>query len=148
VNAELDNRVRAEIYGRFVEAGAPPAAAQVAASLKVAASEVEAAYRRLEAAHVIVLAPGTLSVWMAAPLSAVPTDFRVRTARGDFWGNCIWDGLGVVAMLGDDGTVETHCADCREPMTLRVGGGRLLETHGVAHFAVPAARWWENIGFT
>ena len=148
MSAELDNRVRAEIYERFVEVGAPPAATQVAASLNLAAYEVESAYRRLEAAHAIVLAPGTLSVWMAPPLSAVPTDFRVSTMRGGFWGNCIWDGLGVVAMLGADGAVETHCADCREPMMLRVGGGRLLDTDGVAHFAVPAARWWENIGFT
>ena len=92
--------------------------------------------------------PGTTQVWMAAPLSAVPTAFRVETPRGEFWGNCIWDGLGVVSMLGGDGTVETHCPDCEEPMTLRVEHRDLVEGEGIAHFAVPAARWWDNIGFT
>ncbi len=85
---------------------------------------------------------------MANPLSAVPTAFRVQTPRGEFWGNCIWDGLGVVSMLGGDGTVETHCPDCEEPMALRVEGRRLDDGEGIAHFAVPAARWWDNIGFT
>ncbi len=145
---ELDARVRLAIYERFVECCAPPSASEVAAALGVAQGAVEEAFRRLETDRVIVLAPGTLNVWMANPLSAVPTDFRVRVARGVYWGNCIWDGLGVVAMLGGDGVVTTHCADCREPMELRVERGELLDAGGLAHFAVPARRWWENIGFT
>jgi hypothetical protein len=145
---DLDTRVRVAIYERFVEGGAPPTAADVAAELDASEADVEASFRRLEEQRVVVLAPGTANIWMANPLSAVPTDFRVRTPRGEFFGNCIWDGLGVVAMLGGDGTVATHCADCREPMTLEVQAGELVDAAGVAHFAVPAARWWENIGFT
>ena len=134
-----DADVRLAIYERFVENGEPPAPWDAGAA---------DAFRRLAAAHTIVLKPGTDEIWMAAPLSAVPTDFRVKTARGAFWGNCVWDGLGVIAMLGGDGTVETHCADCEEPMTLRVEAGELVEGDGIAHFAVPAARWWDDIGFT
>jgi Alkylmercury lyase len=114
----------------------------------VPAGDIEAAFRRLAEGRVIVLMPGTTEIWMAHPLSAVPTSFRVKTARGEFWGNCIWDGLGVIAMLGGAGTVETRCPDCEEPMELRVEGGTLVDGAGVAHFAVPAARWWDNIGFT
>ena len=127
------------IYERFVEDGQPPSPWDAAAG---------EAFRTLAAERAIVLKPETNEIWMAAPLSAVPTDFRVKTPRGEFWGNCVWDGLGVIAMLGDDGTVETHCADCREPMALRVENGRLVEGDGVAHFAVPAARWWDDIGYT
>jgi hypothetical protein len=145
---ELENRVRLAIYERFVDEGEPPSAAEVAESLSIAAEDAQAAFRRLDEGHVIVLMPGTLEVWMANPLSAVPTVFEVETPRGSFWGNCIWDGLGVVAMLGGDGTVETRCADCEEPMTLRVENYELAGGQGLAHFAVPAARWWENIGFT
>jgi Alkylmercury lyase len=85
---------------------------------------------------------------MAPPFSAVPTAFRVQTPRGAYWGNCIWDGLGIVSMLGGEGTVETRCADCDEPMTLRIEAGGLVDGDGLAHFAVPAARWWDDIGFT
>ncbi len=146
--AELDDDVRLHIYGEFVATGRPPTVAGTASALDRAEDEIEAAYRRLEQARVIVLAPGTLNVWMANPLSAVPTPFRVETAHGSFWGNCVWDALGVVSMLGRDGRVLTSCSDCGEAMTLAVQNGELGATGGVAHFAVPAARWWENIGFT
>jgi hypothetical protein len=85
---------------------------------------------------------------MANPLSAFPTPFWVETPRGAFWGNCIWDAFGVVAMLGGDGTVSTLCLDCSEQMELRVEGFQLEPADGIAHFAVPARCWWDNIGYT
>jgi hypothetical protein len=33
-------------------------------------------------------------------------------------------------------------------MRLEVRGGALAHGEGVVHFAVPARRWWDNIGFT
>ncbi len=146
--ASLDNRVRLEIYRRFVDNGRPPTVGETAAALREAEHEVEAAYRRLERTRVIVLAPGTTNVWMANPLSAIPTPFRAETERGSYWGNCVWDGLGVIAMLGGDGTLSTSCPDCGDRMSLRVRNGRLARAHGVAHFAVPVARWWDNIAYT
>jgi hypothetical protein len=145
---DVDTRVRLAIYERFVAEREAPSVADVAEALSISTDEAEAAFRRLAESRVIVLMPGTLEIWMANPLSAVPTSFRVETPRGSFFGNCIWDGLGVVSMLGGDGTVETRCADCDEEMSLRVEDGELTDGDGVAHFAVPAARWWENIGFT
>ena len=146
---DLDNRVRLYIYERFVADGRPPTAAKTAAALEMAEDQAEDAYRRLEQGRVIVLAPGTTSVWMANPLSAVPTRFRVVTDDGrSWWGNCVWDALGVLAMVGSDGMVDTSCPDCGEKIELRVESGELQPVDAVIHFAVPAARWWENIGFT
>jgi hypothetical protein len=145
---DVDTRVRLAIYERFVDEGEAPSVVDVAEALSLSREEIEAAFRRLAETRVIVLMPGTSEIWMANPLSAVPTSFRVETPRGSFWGNCIWDGLGVVSMFGGEGTVATRCADCEEPMELRVADGRLADGDGVAHFAVPAARWWDSIGFT
>jgi hypothetical protein len=145
---ETDQAVRVHVYARFVEDGRPPAVAETAAALGLDEAEAAEAYRRLAEAHVIVLAPGTTDVWMAAPLSAVPTPFRVETERGFFYGNCIWDGLGAVAMLGRSGRVETRCPDCREPLVFTVTAGELEPVDAVVHYAVPAARWWEDIGFS
>ena len=145
---DLDTRVRLEIYERFVANEAPPAVGEVAAALDISEDEAAAAYRRLHEGRVIVLMPGMPSIWMANPLSAIPTAFRVSTPRGEYWGNCIWDALGVVAMLGGDGSVETRCADCDKPMHVRVSGSRMVDGDGLAHFAVPAAHWWDDIGFT
>ena len=148
MSTALDDDVRLHIYDRFVATGTPPSVAETATALTLARDEVEQAYRRLERARVIVLAPGTLNVWLANPLCATPSSFAVETPRGDYWGVCAWDALGVVAMLGGSGTVRTTCPDCAEPMELVVDGGRLLPVEGVFHVAVPARRWWENIAFT
>jgi hypothetical protein len=144
----LDRDVRLFVYERFLADGRPPTAGEVAAGLALAEGEVEASFARLEAGHVLVFAPGTHSIWMANPLSAFPTPFRVETPRGDYWGNCIWDAFGVVAMLGGDGVVRTSCADCGDAMTLTVARDDLQPAEGVAHFAVPARNWWDNIGYT
>jgi Alkylmercury lyase len=146
---DLDNRVRLHIYERFLAEGRPPTTVETAEALGIPTDESEAAYRRLEQGRVIVLAPGTTNVWMANPLSAVPTRFRVVTDDGrSWWGNCVWDGLGVLAMVGSDGMVDSSCPDCGEKIELRVEDGELQPVDAVIHFAVPAARWWENIGFT
>ena len=86
---------------------------------------------------------------MANPLSAVPTIFRVQTGEdASYWGNCIWDALGIIAMLGGDGRIDTSCPDCGDALELNVEAGKLQPTDAVVHFAVPAARWWQNIGYT
>jgi hypothetical protein len=146
---DLDNRVRVHLYERFIEDGRPPTTEDTGAALGIGPDEAAAAYRRLEQGRVIVLAPGTTNVWMANPLSAVPTRFRVVTDDGrSWWGNCAWDGLGVLAMVGADGVVDTSCPDCGDSIELRVANGELEPVDAVIHFAVPAARWWENIAFT
>ena len=144
----FDRDVRLHVYREFLDRGEPPTVAGTAEALGVSHEEAEASFRRLEAARVLVLAPGTLNIWMANPLCATPTPFRVETDRGSWWGTCVWDALGILAMLGSDGTGSTSCPDCNEPFELRVEDQALQPVEGVAHFAVPARRWWENIAFT
>lgn len=146
--SDPDNLVRLHIYEQWVADGRPPSAAETATALGLAEAEAEEAFRRLQDAHVIVLAPGTTNVWMAHPLSSVPTPFAVRGEQGSFYGNCIWDGLGAVAMLGRNGRVETSCPHCGEPLVFTVRDGELEPVDAVVHYAVPASRWWENIGFS
>jgi alkylmercury lyase-like protein len=144
-----DSDVRLHIYRTFVRTGRPPTAAESVRALGISEEEAADAYRRLHDGHVIVLEPDSLDVWMANPLSARPTGFQVRTADGrSYFGTCSWDGPGVLAMLGQDGTVSTTCPDCDEPLTMEIKGGELQPLDVVAHFAVPAARWWEDIGHT
>ncbi|HSK14862.1 MAG TPA: organomercurial lyase [Gaiellaceae bacterium] len=144
----LDDRVRLAIYQAFIAGGRPPTVPEAAGAVDAAEEDVADAYDRLARDRVIVLAPDTGYVWMAAPFSAMPTRFRVETARGAWFGNCIWDALGIPAMLGDDGVVSTTCPDCGDPFEARVSGGELADDGFVAHFAVPAARWWDDIGYT
>jgi hypothetical protein len=145
---DVDTRIRLQVYESFLADGRPPTIDETASILDLLPSEVAASFDRLEAGHVLVFAPGTKNVWMANPLSAFPTAFRVETPRGGYWGTCVWDAFGVVAMVGGTGTVSTQCPDCGAPIELVVEDGRLGPHDGVAHFAVPARRWWDDIGYT
>jgi hypothetical protein len=147
--SELDNRVRLHVYERFVADGRPPTAAETGAALGIPTDAAVASYRRLEEERVVVLAPGTDTIWMANPFSGVPTRFRVLTDDGrSWWGNCVWDALGILAAVEADGSVDASCADCGEKIELRVKDGELEPIEAVIHFAVPARRWWDNIAFT
>ena len=147
--AAVDNEVRLHIYDTFLSRGAPPSVAETARALTMPDADADAAYERLAASRVIVLRPGTRDVLMAAPLSAVPTRFSVRVGDGrSYYANCVWDALGVLSMLGRDGVVDATCADCDAAVELRVEHGELAPSDAVVHFAVPAARWWEDIVFT
>ncbi len=145
---EFDNAVRMSVYRRFVETGEAPGVDDVSRELDCPPDEVEAAFDRLSAERVLVLKPGTRKIRMAMPLSAVETPFRVHVGKQSYWAPCIWDALGIPAMLGADARIATHYEEFEDPPDLRVTDGRLSWTDGVIHFAVPAARWWDNIGYT
>jgi len=144
---DTDAEVRLAVYRYFVDRGRPPVPAEVAAALGMRQRSVEDAFRRLADAHVLVLAPGTPYIWMANPLSAIPTPFAVEASGRSWFGNCIWDALGIVAMLGGTGTVRTTCPDCGDELAVAVEDGRLVHGDGLVHYAVPALHWWDDIGF-
>ena len=145
----IDNDVRLHIYRSFLAHGAPPAVAETARSLSMTEGDAALAYQRLADARVIVLRPGTHDVLMAAPLSAVPTRYRVTPEGGRaYFANCIWDAMGVFTILGQDGDIDTSCPDCEESFELRIRNNALETSDAVVHFAVSAADWWKDIVFT
>jgi Alkylmercury lyase len=140
MTAEVDLRVRRALHERWSVLARAPRDDEVAAAAGLGAGEVRAAYDRLAAAHAIELqADGSL--WMVHPFSAVATGYAATVAGKRYDANCIWDALGVLALLGDGD------ADA-EGQTLRVRGGALEPAEGVVHFAVPARRWYDDIGYT
>ncbi len=143
----VDSRVRTAVYEIFAS-GQIPARLDVARLIGIEERDVASSYERLADSHVLVLDPTTREVWMAMPFSAVATAFVVAARDRQWWANCAWDAMGISAALQCDVRVETTCADCREPMTVTIANGELMPAHGVAHFAVPAAEWWNDIGFT
>lgn len=145
---DFDRTVRLAVYQHLLETGTAPDIPAVAKRVAADPAPVGEAFDRLAAQRVLVLHPGTREIWMAMPFSAVPTTFRVRAAQGSWWANCAWDALGIPAMMASPATIETTCADCGDRMEVRATGKSLEAGEGVVHFAVPAARWWDDIGFT
>jgi alkylmercury lyase-like protein len=145
----IDRDVRLAVYRRLVEEARPPTPPEIALELGIAARDVEASLHRLADGHILVLAPGTPYIWMANPFSAIPTPFEVEVGDRRYFGNCIWDALGISACLKADAHIRTYCPDCSEPLSLNVRDNTLdASAASVIHFAVPAARWWEDIGAT
>jgi len=144
-----DSEIRLWIYQHFVDTGWAPSPVEIAAYFRLTPGQVEHALHRLqEEADALVLLPGSSYIWMAEPFSAVPTSFLVRSSARQWWGNCIWDALAILALVGTDGSVSTACPNSGQPLVLSVTKRTLADAVGIVHFAVPARDWWRNIGFT
>ena len=143
----FDQEVRHYVYDQTMEAGTVPSVVETAAALSTTAAEVQASFHRLADARMLVLQRDTGETLMANPFSAVPTPYLAQVDGQTYYGNCIWDVMGIPAMLKRDGFIQTSCGDCGTSMTLRIVNGALEPAIGLAHFAVPAAQWWNDIVF-
>lgn len=153
-DSALDAAVRLAILESFLT-GERPTVATIAAATASGTDVVASAFDRLAEGRAIVLAPASREILMAAPFAGTPTDHRVRVGDRAYHANCVWDALGIPAMLAgaarpSDAAIETRCPDCAAALHLRVESGVVFAEPAdqVAHFAVPASRWWADIGFT
>ena len=140
-----DRRVRLAIYERLLNSGAMPSSRDLAVELVLSVAGVEEAFERVTS---IVPEPSDPSrIRMAKPFSAVPTPFEVESGGRRWWGNCIWDALGIAAIVAADATVHCTCGDCDEPMTVEIRRGEVSGA-GIVHFGTPAMHWWDDIVYT
>jgi hypothetical protein len=145
----LENRVRLCVYQHFVEEGRAPSRAEVTAALAISPNQACETFESLAEKHVVALDAQDREIWMAMPFSAVPTPYRVTSGHSSWWGNCAWDALGIPAMLHEDATIDSRCPVSGQELELRVIAGQpAADPAGFVHFAVAAARWWEDIGYT
>jgi hypothetical protein len=154
MNAAIDDAVRVALYRSALEVQRLPGVRDLAKTLGLSEAVVDQSLERLANAHIVVRSPDG-RVRMAMPFSGEPTAVRVTRNGTSWWANCAWDGLGIPAAIdGGKGhaTIEALCGDCGETVRVLVGGGRAgIAAAGpdpVVHFAIPAARWWDDIGFT
>jgi hypothetical protein len=143
----FDNMVRHHVYDCVMREGLPPTMAETAAALNRSPGDVTDSFQRLADGHILVLQKASGEILMANPFSAVPTPFLVKAGGRSYYGNCIWDAMGIPAMLKQDAVIEASCGCCSTAMNLKVTNGSLEEAHGIAHFAIPAAHWWDDVVF-
>jgi hypothetical protein len=118
-STRLDSRLRQFIYGYFVRETKAPTVAEMARALSSPVQQIRAALNRLAETHAFVLQENG-ELWRAAPFSAVPTAFPVQMGKRSWYGNCIWDALGIPAMLHEDSLVEASCGCCNFEMPLEI----------------------------
>jgi len=143
----FDDKLRQFIYAYFIREQQAPRVAEMPAALSCSMREVKAGLNRLAQSHAFVLQENG-ELWRAAPFSAVPTAFPVEIGKRQWWANCIWDALGIPAMLHKDARIPASCGCCNYEMVLNVKQGKLTGAKGVIHIAVPASHWYDDIVFT
>jgi hypothetical protein len=147
MTATLITAVRNAIYAAVVETGNAPTPRAVALTHGFDEAEVANAYHALADGHVIVLEPGATVVRWAPPFSVVATPFQSRTNGARWYAPCAWDAFGVPAALHRDADVDARCAWSGERIVCGVRDGNAYGA-GVVHLLVPAAHFWDDIGYT
>ena len=146
---DLDTQVKLAIYEMTAETGRVPTASQVSGKMNLAEDEVLAAFDRLHGKRLILPEPGDpYRIRMAPPFSGVPTKFPVEANGRQYYANCVWDAYGIAAALHCGAISHASDGYTGEPLTLEVKNGAPVLQSYVAHFAVPAAHWWDDLVFT
>ncbi len=146
---ELDTKVKLAIYDTIARYGLVPDAEEIAKITNLNRREVLVAFANLHNKKLLVPEPGDSSrIRMAPPFSGVPTAFPVEAQGKRYYANCVWDAFGIAAALGVDAVSGAVDGFSGEPLPLEIKNGQPILQPYVAHFAVPAAHWWDDIVYT
>jgi hypothetical protein len=145
---DFDTQVKLAVYHHLAETGRRPSVAGVAEQTSSDAEAVLAAYQRLRAQRLLVLEEDGSSIRMASPFSGIPTQHIVEADGIQYFANCAWDSLGILAALHKAGIVHSQCAQSGQPLDLRVSTEGPESSDWLFHCLVPAAQWWDDIVFT
>jgi hypothetical protein len=149
MNGELETKVKFTIYSITAETGRVPNSFEVARKIDVDEADVLGAFARLHAKRSLVPEPGDPSrIRMAPPFSGIATAFPVDANGKRYYANCAWDAYGITAALHTDAIIPASDGHTGEPLWLEVKNDQPVLHSYVAHFAVPAAHWWDDIIFT
>jgi hypothetical protein len=145
---DLATTVKLRIYDSIAETTVMPTTQQLARDCGLSLEAVREAMAQLASLRLLVLDQTTREIRMAPPFSAIPTQHRAVVRNKSYTANCVWDAFGVVAALGGTGVVETASGATGSQLRIRVNDGKPEPLPCVFHYAVPAARWWQDIVFT
>ena len=146
--SEIDVQVKLAIYGHFAETGRRSEVRELSRGTGVGEGEVLAALQSLRAQRLLLLEADGRSIRMAPPFSGVPTQHRVDVDGREYFANCAWDALGIVAALRRAGRVRSRCEQSHEPLDLAVRLHGPEPSDWLFHCLVPAAHWWDDLVFT
>ena len=140
--------LRQFVYDRILADGAPPASTAIAERFGTTRDAALRALADLKIGKAILVHPVTGEIWMAGPFSSVPTQYVVEREGRQWWGNCVWDLLGVAVLVGQPVRLRASCIESGEPFIADVDPARGIASDWVAHLLLPARRWYEDVGYT
>jgi Alkylmercury lyase len=136
------------ILKHIIDEGFAPDLETLSVLLKADPVEVQQQLYALQDYHGIVLHPNNSKIWVIHPFSLAPTNFFVRSAKGEWWGNCAWCSLGVAALLKEDLTISTNLGAHDEQVIIHIINGEVREKNLLVHFPIPMKNAWDNVIYT
>jgi hypothetical protein len=144
----FDLKVRYQVYHFFAENCRAPAYQEIADLLSEEKENVRVSFHKLHERHMFFLEPGTDTIRIANPFSAIPTNFRVTSGEKAWWANCAWDSVGIAAALKNNVHIETSFHDTKETTEMRVEHGEVDKKHFIVYFPLPYRHWYDDLIYT
>lgn len=132
----------------IIDNGFAPSVDDLSHDLKADKEEVLKGLYGLQQYHGVVLHPNEPKVWVIHPFSLAPTNFYVKSHKGEWWGNCAWCSLGVAALVEVDVTITTTIGAETKQVEIHIVDGEIQETNYFIHFPIPMRNAWENVIYT
>ncbi len=138
--------VRAFVYAWFAENARAPELLDIVKRFGISPEQASQALTALHEKHALFLAPGSSTIRMANPFSAIATPFTVDVQGKTYWANCAWDCLGIVAALhASSASIESICTASGARIHLSVADGQVVSAGEVVHFLVPFRQWYDDL---
>lgn len=132
----------------IIDNGFAPSVEDLAETLKADKEDIIKGLYELQEYHGVVLHPNEPKVWVIHPFSLAPTNFYVKSNKGEWWGNCAWCSLGVVALLKDDVKITTTVVAETNQIEINIINGEIQEKNYYIHFPIPMKNAWDNVIYT
>lgn len=132
----------------IIDKGHAPSLSILADHFGAGESSVEKALHALQDYHGVVLHPNAPKVWVIHPFSLAPTNFLVKSSRGEWWGNCAWCSLGVAALLDEDVSIRTSSGAHGDALEIKIIDGEIEPQDLLVHFPIPMMKAWDNVIYT
>ena len=132
----------------IIDNGFAPSVDELSKTLKATKNDIENGLKDLQDYHGVVLHPNETKVWVIHPFSLAPTNFYVRSKKGEWWGNCAWCSLGIAALLKDDVTITTTIGAETKQVEINIINGQIQEKNYFIHFPIPMKNAWDNVVYT
>jgi len=147
-NDSLLWKVRSFVYNHFANTTQPPSMEETAQHFSISVEKASDYYKELHARHAFFLDPNTLTIRMAWPFSAVPTNFKVHANGKTYYANCAWDMLGIPVVLQSDALIETICTESNDAVQMEIKNGQVTNSDLLIHFPLSFSRWYDDLVFT
>jgi hypothetical protein len=136
------------IINGIIENGFAPGIDKLANNLETTKEDLIEGLYRLQEYHGVVLHPGEPKIWVIHPFSLAPTNFYVKSRKGEWWGNCAWCSLGIAALLNQDVTITTTIGAETKQIEIHIINGEFQEKQLCIHFPIPMKNAWDNVIYT